>query len=197
MTTAPTHSPIGGASGASGTMISMTEPAPTPAPTDPLLTPQRLSTWAQETPLSDPALADLIIEAVSVLLRQFGSPTWTMETLPPRARDIGYIVAKDYYLNPRQLRQETTGPLQESVNNSVLNGINLTEEQKAELASLTTTTPGQVDGLYTLEWTRGAVETNQQHARRDVLIYDTRGEWPIAYLDESEDVFAPLDEPVV
>ena len=168
-----------------------------PAPTEPLLTQARLSTWAQEAPLADPDFADLIIEAVSVLLRQFGDPSWVVETLPPRARDIGYIVAKDYYLNPRQLRQETIGPLQESVNNSVLNGINLTEEQKAELASLVTDGPvGEVDGLFTLEWTRGPVETNRNVGRRDVLIYDTRGGWPIAYLDESEDVFAPLD-PVI
>lgn len=160
----------------------------TPEPVEePLLTLPRLSVWAQEDPLTDVRLADLIIEAVSVLLRQYGDPAWTMETLPPRARDIGYIVAKDYYLNPRQLRQETTGPLQESVNNSVLNGINLTEEQKAELASLVTGgPPGEVDGLFTLGFTRGPVETNRRQGRRDVLIYDTRGEWPIAYLDESE-----------
>jgi len=163
----------------------MTEPV-TPAPTDPLLTPVRLSTWAQESPLTDPELADLIIEAVSVLLRQYGDPTWTMETLPPRARDIGYIVAKDYYLNPRQLRQETTGPLQESVNNTVLNGINLTEEQKAELASLVSDAPGQVDGVFTMGFTRGPVETNRRHPRGTVIVYDTRGEWPIEYLDTTE-----------
>lgn len=163
----------------------MTTPAP--APIEPLLTLPRLATWAQENPLTDVALADLIIEAVSVLLRQYGDPTWTQQTIPPRARDIGYIVAKDYYLNPRQLRQETTGPLQESVNNSVLNGINLTDEQKAELASLVVGgDPGEVDGLFTLEWTRGPVETNRRQSRRDVLIYDTRGEWPIPYLDETE-----------
>ena len=162
----------------------MTEPT---APTEPLLTLPRLATWAQENPLADVELADLIIEAVSVLLRQYGDPNWTPQTIHPRARDIGYIVAKDYYLNPRQLRQETTGPLQESVNNSVLNGINLTEEQKAELATLVTGgLPGEVDGIWTMGWTRGPVETSRRRHRRDVLIYDTRGEWPIPYLDESE-----------
>ncbi len=171
----------------------MTTPAPTDVSTEPLLTTARLSTWAQENPLQDPALADLIIESVSVLLRMYGSPAWTMQTLPARARDIGYIVAKDYYLNPRQLRQETTGPLQESVNNSVLNGINLTEEQKAELASLVTDgAAGEVDGIWTMGWTRGPVETNRSRTRGTVIVYDTRGEWPIEYLDESENfVFDP------
>lgn len=165
----------------------MTTPPLPPAPTEPLLTLARLSTWAQESPLLDIPLADLIIEAVSVLLRQYGDPTWTTATLPARARDIGYIVAKDYYLNPRQLRQETTGPLQESVNDSTLNGINLTEEQKAELAALANTeAPGEVDGLWSISTTRGPVETNRRPSRRDVLIYDTREAWPIAYLDESE-----------
>jgi hypothetical protein len=163
----------------------VTTPTP-PAPTDPLLTLPRLAVWAQESPLQDVPLADLIIEAVSVLLRQYGDPTWTIATLPPRARDIGYIVAKDYYLNPRQLRQETTGPLQESVNDSTLNGINLTDAQKAELAAMVVDAPNEVDGLFTLGFTRGPVETNRRHRRRDVLIYDTRGEWPIPYLDESE-----------
>lgn len=170
----------------------MTTPPPA-APTDPLLTLPRLAVWAQESPLLDIPLADLIIEAVTVLLRQYGDPTWTTETLPPRARDIGYIVAKDYYLNPRQLRQETTGPLQESVDDSTLNGINLTDAQKAELASLAVTeAPGEVDGLWTMGWTRGPVETNRRHPHGTVIIYDTRGEWPIEYLDESEGfVFEP------
>jgi len=69
----------------------------------------------------------------------------------------------------------------------VLNGINLTEEQKAELASLASVeAPGEVDGIWTMGWTRGPVETNRRPSRRDVLLYDTRGEWPIAYLDETE-----------
>lgn len=174
-------------------------PMTTPVPdvsTEPLLTQARLSIWAQEAPLQDPALADLVIEAVSVLLRLYGSPSWTMVNLPPRARDIGYIVAKDYYLNPRQLRQETTGPLQESVNNSVLNGINFTEEQKAELASLVDDQPaGQVDGIWTMGWTRGPVETNRRDRRGGtVIIYDTRAAgWPIEYLDEDQNfVFEPV-----
>lgn len=171
----------------------MTTPAPDTVSTEPLLTQARLSTWAQEKPLQDPDLADLIIESVSVLLRMYGSPAWTQQTLPPRARDIGYIVAKDYYLNPRQLRQETTGPLQESVDNSVLRGINLTEEQKAELATLVLDAPaGAVDGIWTMGWTRGPVETNRSHTRGTVIVYDTRGEWPVEYLDESENfVFTP------
>lgn len=160
-----------------------------PLPTEPLLDPNRLALWAQERPLLDPEFADLVIESVSVLLRQYGDATWTTATLPPRARDIGYIVAKDYYLNPRQLRQETTGPLQESVDDSTLNGINLTEEQKAELAGLANQAPGEVDGLWTMGFYRG-METTMYHQEkpRNALIYDTRGAWPIEYLREDEAV---------
>lgn len=171
----------------------MTEP--TPLPTEPLLTPDRLALWAQERPLLDPDFATLIIEAVTVLLRQYGDPTWEIATLPDRARDIGYIVAKDYYLNPRQLRQETTGPLQESVDNSVLRGINLSEEQKAELAGMVNGTPGEVDGLWTMGFTCGPVETNQPHRGGGVILWDTRGGWPIEYLDADDvDAFG-IQEP--
>ncbi len=162
----------------------MTEP--TPLPTEPLLTPERLALWAQERPLADPEFADLIIEAVTVLLRQYGSPYWTMATLPPRARDIGYIVAKDYYLNPRQLRQETTGPLQESVNDNTLNGVNLTEEQKAELAGLIPDAAGTFDGVWTMGFTRGPVETNRKPSSSNVILWDTRGGWPIEYMSTDD-----------
>ncbi len=158
----------------------------TPMPTEPLLNPDRLGLWAQERPLADPEFADLIIEAVTVLLRQYGDPNWVMGTLPPRARDIGYIVAKDYYLNPRQLRQETTGPLQESVNDTTLNGINLTEEQKAELAGMVSDTPNEVDGIWAMTFTRGPVETNQTPRHSNVVLWDTRGGWPIEYLSTDD-----------
>ena len=161
-----------------------------PLPTEALLTLDRLALWAQERPLLDPEFGDLVIEAVTVLLRQFGSPNWTMANLPPRARDIGYIVAKDYYLNPRQLRQETTGPLQESVDDSTLNGINLTEDQKAELAGLVDDAPGTTDGLWTMGFERGVDSTIYPGRGRpqNVLLWDTRGGWPIEYLDPSEGV---------
>jgi hypothetical protein len=139
----------------------MTEPTPPPI-TDPLLTLARLAIWAEEYEgLERVEFATQIIESVSVLLRTYGDPFWELSNIPPRARDIGYIVAKDYYLNPRQLRQETTGPLQESLDNSVLNGINFTEEQQLELARLADNATGQVDGLWRFSTTRGPVETHQ------------------------------------
>lgn len=174
----------------------MTEPVP-PLITEPLLTQERLAIWAQERPLLDPEFADLVIEAVSVLIRRAGSLFWTAADIPPRARDIAYIVAKDYYLNPRQLRQETTGPLQESLDNSVLNGISLTEEQKFELASLVEDAPGEHDGLWLLGFTRGPVETNRRVAGDNLLAWDTRTAWPIEYLaPEDAGAMTPADEVV-
>lgn len=165
-----------------------------PLPTDPLLTTERLAVWAQERPLLDLELATAIIEAVSVLLRQYGSAAWDSGSLPPRARDIGYIVAKDYYLNPRQLRQETTGPLQESLDASVLRGINLSEEQKAELASLANEVSA-VDGLWTMAFSRGPVETHRGNRHGTVVIYDTRAGWPIEYLNTEDVVVFTPEEP--
>lgn len=158
----------------------MTEPAP-PDLTEPLLTQTKLAVWAQESPLSDATLADSIIESVSVLLRLYGDRNWTMETIHPRARDIGYIVAKDYYINPEQLRQSTTGIIQQAPDNSVLNGLNFTDAQKAELASLADVTPDTIEGLFTMEITRGPVETHQPINDGTVYVYDTRGAWPIPY----------------
>jgi hypothetical protein len=173
----------------------VSEPVP-PEITLPLLTLPRLAVWAEEYDgLERPEFAAQIIESVSVLLRTYGDPFWDVTTIPPRARDIGYIVAKDYYLNPRQLRQETTGPLQESLDNSVLNGINFTEEQKLELARLADDATGQVDGIWRFSTTRGPVETHRRGIRGEVLIWDTRGEWPISYLDPDEAwVFLPEEE---
>lgn len=166
----------------------------TPLPTDPLLTTERLAVWAQERPLLDLELANAIIESVSVLLRQYGSAEWDSATIPPRARDIGYIVAKDYYLNPRQLRQETTGPLQESLDASVLRGINLSEEQKIELAALANQA-SVVDGLWSMGFTRGPVETNREPRSNNVVLFDTRGGWPIEYVVAEEGwVFFPEGE---
>lgn len=168
-----------------------------PTPTEPLLSVERLAIWAQQRPLEDPDLAMVIIDAVTVLLRHYGSSDWTMSTLPPRARDIGYIVAKNYYLNPRQLRQETVGPLQESLDATVLTGLTMTEQQQTELAALAGNAPGQVDGLAILETTRGPVETHASRRPRNVVLFDTRGAWPVEYLNEEDAVVFFPEEPVV
>ena len=173
----------------------MTEPTLPPI-TEPLLTMPRLQVWAEEYDgLERPLFAEQVIEAVSIALRTHGDPYWTLANIPPRARDIGYITAKNYYLNPRQLRQETTGPLQESLSDSTLTGIDFTDAQKAELAALATNQPGEFDGLWRFSTTRGPVEMHPRGRRGEVLVWDTREEWPISYLDPDEAwVFIP-EEP--
>lgn len=172
----------------------MTEPAP--LPTEPLLTPERLGQWAQETPLSDPVLAGLIIDAVTALLRLYGDSYWTVATLPQRASDIGYFVAKNYYLNPRLLRQETTGPLQESIDDRALTGLDFSQEQKDELASLVDGSPNSAgDELFTMGFTRDDPFTHSGNKHGTVVVYDTRAGWPIEYLNtEDVVVFLPEEE---
>lgn len=168
---------------------------PPALPTEPLLTPARLAVWAQERPLLDPEFADLIIEAVSTLVRSVGSAYWTAETLPPRARDIAYLVAKDYYLNPTQLRSETTGPITETRAEAVLRGLELTDAQAAELRSMAGGDAVQVDGLWSFGFTRDDPLIHSQRRAQNVVVFDTRGGWPIEYLDPSEAVvFFPEED---
>jgi len=171
----------------------MTDPV---QPRTMLLTKERLAIWAQQRPLLDEDFAELVIEAVSTLVWRYGDSDWEPETLPPRARDIAYVVAKDYYLNPTLLRSETTGPITETRAEGVLRGLTLTPEEQAELQDLAANTEVSADGVWTLGFTRGPVETNRRRAHGTVIVWDTRGEWPIEYLDESErDVFGfSLDE---
>lgn len=169
-----------------------------PLPTEPLLDLNRLALWAQENPLTDPAFAALVVDAVSTLLREVGSKTWTMATLPKRAADIAYFVARNYYLNPDLTRQESLGPIQTTLDNKVLIGVDFTEDQRAEIRALATDAPGEVDGLWTLGWSRGPLETGQRNLAGNTVLFDTRGGWPIEYLTEEQgtQVFG-LDEPVV
>lgn len=159
-----------------------------PLATDPLLTLERLALWAQENPLSNPEFAGLIIEAVSVLLRRVGNPLWDLATIPPRARDIGYIVAKDYYLNPTQIRQESVGPLQETRDNKVLTGVAFTPTQEEEIRAIAAEETGGKATLWTLGFTRGPLETGQHDYTSDYLLWDGNGAWPIAYLTEEDAV---------
>jgi uncharacterized cupin superfamily protein len=116
-----------------------------------------------------------------------------MATLPKRARDIGYIVAKNYYKNPDLLRSETTGPITETRAEAVLQGVQFSDDQQAEVAGLVTTTDGNAQSpLWTMSF--GREEMIYSSARRpgNVIVYDNRGGWPIEYLDGDEAwVFEP------
>lgn len=170
----------------------MTTPAPAP---ELLLTKEKLSVWAQERPLLDLDFADLVLDAVSTLLWTYGDEAWTAETIPKRARDIGYIVARNYYKNPDLLRSETTGPITETRAEAVLQGVDLSDDQKAELAQLATTpATGDADGLWAFSFSR---EPQMYAGRRqpgNIVLWDTRAGWPIEYL-HPDDAFAfGLDE---
>lgn len=171
----------------------MTEPPP--LPTDPLLTLVILGRWAQETPLADPDFAELVIATITTLLRNYGDPYWVLATLPDRARDIAYFTARNYYLNPDLVRQESTGPIQTTLDNKVLQGIDFTEDQIREIQSLATvSTTSPSSGLWAMSFTRGPVETSQSVRSSNIVLWDTRGGWPVEYLAEGDlDAFG-LDE---
>lgn len=167
-----------------------------PTPLEPLLTPERLSGWAQERPLLDPEFADIVLDAVTTLIRQHGNATWTAATAPKRALDIGYFVSRNYYVNPSLLRSETTGPITETRAEAVLTGISLSETEIAELQALAGGGTGATaDTIWTLGLERADPLIHARKPRSDNLVmWDTRGGWPIEYLTEEDAiVFMPED----
>lgn len=162
-------------------------------PDEPILTTARLAVWARENPLEDPDFAELVCDAVSTLLREKGSPYWTVTDIPRRARDIGYFVARNYYLNPDLLRSESTGPTSETRAELVLTGIEFTPEQEAEIGRLADVVGDQVfGGLSIISTTRGPMETGRRRRGGTTYVYDERGAWPLPYLTNEENfVFEP------
>jgi hypothetical protein len=164
--------------------------SPPPLPTEPLLTLPVLARWVQENPLSDPDFGELVLDTITTLLRHYGDAYWTQATLPARARDIGYFTARNYYLNPDLARQSSVGPLQDTIDNKALTGIEFSESQQAEIAALANDTPEEgVSGIWSMSFTRGPVETGRRNAAGNVVIWDTREGWPIEYL-HGDDAFA-------
>lgn len=166
-----------------------------PVPLEPLLTPERLSGWAQERPLLDPEFADIVLDAVTTLIRQHGDPTWTAATAPKRALDIGYFISRNYYVNPSLLRSETTGPITETRAEAVLTGLTLSETEIAELQALAGGGTGApVEGLWSLGLERGDEMIHKRRHPNNLVMWDTRGGWPIEYLNEEDAVvFMPED----
>lgn len=169
----------------------MTEP--TLPPTTPILNAATLGRWAQESPLSDPDFAEIVLGAIDRLLRFYGDPYWTAENIPGRALDIAYFTARNYYLNPDLIRQESTGPIQETRDNQAQQGIAFNESQIAEIRGLATADDGVGgDDLWLLSTTRGPLETSQPRGAGNTVVYDTRAAWPIEYLTaEQSVVFLP------
>jgi hypothetical protein len=164
-------------------------------PAEPILDTARLAVWARENPLEDLPFAELVCEAVDNALRDKGDPYWTRENIPRRARDIGYFVARNYYLNPDLLRSESTGPTSETRAELVLTGIDFTEEQILELERLAAPDvegDNRFGGLSVISTTRGPLETGRRRSSGDTYVYDERGAWPLPYLTNEENfVFEP------
>jgi hypothetical protein len=75
------------------------------------------------------------------------------------------------------------GPLQDTIDNKALTGIDFSDAQKTELAALANTESDvAVNGLWSMSMTRGPVETGQLDRSRNIVIWDTRGGWPIEFL---------------
>lgn len=152
---------------------------------DLLVTPQDIEAWGQLTPgsLVNDVLAIRICNGVSVLVREAGSPDWTAATIPPRAKLIAEIKAKNYYLNPTSLVQEGVGPISERRLDEAVHNMALTEAERATLAELAGAAGTSDTGLWVQPTGRGDALIGQE----DVFVTDQSGsDWmiPWARLDD-------------
>lgn len=152
----------------------------TPGVSEPLITVAELEIWTQNAPgslVGDP-FAQAIIGGVSLLVREAGSLDWTVDTVPDRARLIAILVAKNYFLNPTELKSEGTGPLSES--RDIVQHMELAEDQKAILAQLAgePDPTAQGKGL----WVQPTAPAYRSVYAEDVFVTDQSGtDWMIPW----------------
>lgn len=149
-----------------------------PLMNEPLITIPRLAVWARRPIESafDIVFANEVIGAVSTLVRTYGDPAWSIETVPvffpERADTIAMTTAKSYYINPKGQISDTVGPLSERYIEAVVNNISLTEEQKLELARAAGRDDGEA-GTGTGLWVMSTDTSYSQPIRNTDLRY-----WP-------------------
>lgn len=156
-----------------------------------LLTTAELEVWARRPAgsLTGDSFAIAVINAASLLVREAGDLTWSLTTVPQRARLIAIVVAKNYFINPDGLKSETTGPLSETRIDDVVHNMSLTEAQKTELAGLAgEPVPGE-GGL----WVQ---PTGQGRLTRDTTVFvtDQSGtDWMLPFVAVGDHLYPPLD----
>jgi hypothetical protein len=94
-------------------------------------------------------------------VRSAGSVYWTHDNIPPRAKNIADIVAKNFYQHDEGEKNTGIGPLTSGYVDWVLQQINLTDDQKAVLAAEAGDAVDDVvdiPGLWVLSTTRGPLE---------------------------------------
>lgn len=157
----------------------MTEPIP-PAATTQLTTLAELAVWVQEPEIPEDKVlfAEYVLAGVAVVIRHYGSQWWVHDPtpevpplghviIPPRAKLIADLKAKNFYEHPTGAVSETVGPISERYLDQVVQQIELTDSEKALLVSLApdddpTTDEVVISGLWALSTTRGPLETHSQ-----------------------------------
>lgn len=118
------------------------------------------------------AFLEVVTQAAEIVVRGAGSEGWTLADSPPRARLIALLMAHDYFANPDRLVSESTGPLSERRVDDVVRGMNLTDEQRGELAVLAGAPPAATGGAGRL-WRLGG--TDQRTTPVQDTIFVTAG----------------------
>jgi hypothetical protein len=152
---------------------------------EPLTTVQELATWTQQEEIVDDlAFAELILGAVAVVIRDAGSIYWTHDSIPPQAKVIADLVAKNFYEHPIGEKNETVGPLNSGYIDAVLQQVTLTDAQKMKLAELAgdeVDDEPEVVGLWALSIDPGPLHHQERRQRFITVPYWRPTSKPIAY----------------
>jgi len=143
---------------------------------DPLIDRAELLVWLRGTgsapepdDVDENAFLDVVIAAAEIVVRSAGLEEWTLASSPARARLIALLMAKDYFENRDRLISETIGPISERKVDDVVRGMNLTEEQKEELAVLAGLTPPSVAAAGQV-WTLGGTDQRVAPAQDTIFV---------------------------
>lgn len=172
----------------------MTAPPPTPpALNEPLMTLEELAVWLQVPEISadQEAFAWKVIEGASVVVREAGSPWWSIaDTLqlgwvriPYRAKLMLDLKAKNFFEHPTGAVSETVGPLSERYLDDVVQQLVLTDAEKTLLASLVEDGGPAADqpivqGIWALSTFRGPFETHNRSSKGVITVPWWREYWP-------------------
>lgn len=148
------------------------------APTEPLISIESLRSWTQQTIAADDPFAGNILMGVSIRLWQYGDSNWTADTLPPAARLIGELKAKNYFEHPTGASREQVDVISETFINEVLLGLTFTQIEQDELRDLAkdAAPDGEINiGAWVLTTTRGPLETHGSSPRGATYYRDSWG----------------------
>lgn len=156
------------------------------------MTLEELAVWVQEDEIApeEQALAWKIIEGASVVIREAGSEWWSTANplptghiaLPYRAKLMLDLKVKNFWEHRDGAVSETVGPLSSRYLDDIVRQLELSDTEKALLASLVSddTPAGDqpvVTGIWALSTYRGPLETHDRAPKGVITVPWWRPYW--------------------